>query len=108
MPKTRIVVSFGNRTIQADAPEDATLEFVAESAIAGARRSTSRTTRRTRLAGVVTLMAALGGAVYGSAALKGSAVPQNGSLKIETDPAGAEVRVDGTVRGVSPLALSMA
>lgn len=109
MPKTKIVAAFGKRAVQTDLAHDATLEFGAESTLAmKAPQLKPQTGRRTTLvATAVVLLSTVGGAAYWGIGLKGLAAPKTGNLRIETDPPGAEVRIDGTVRGVSPLALAM-
>jgi len=114
VPKTKIVAAFGKRTGHHDT-HDATMEFGAESAVAviepHAKPSKSPKPPRfrpTQIAAVVLLVAALGGAVFWANRLEVPAAPSNGTLRIETDSPGAEVRIDGAVRGTTPLSLTIA
>ena len=111
-PKTKIVASFGKRQTSADPLGDATLEFGAETAIAvkepGSRPPLPPTRRTAQIVAATVLVAAMGAAVYWADRLKVSTAPSTtGSLKIETDPAGAEVRINGKVQGTTPLSLNM-
>jgi hypothetical protein len=114
VPKTKIVAAFGKRTSQHDT-HDATMEFGAESAVAvkepvtkPSKSSKTPRFRPTQIASVVLLVAALGGAVYWANRLQVPPAPSNGTLRLETDSPGAEVRIDGTVRGTTPLSLTIA
>lgn len=112
MPKTKIVAAFGKRA-QSPAVEsgghDPTHEFAAETGIA-TRRPESKMGRRRQAtaAGVIAalLIAAVLGAIY-SKGLAPAAAAAVGSLRIESQPSGAEVRLNGAARGVTPLSLSM-
>jgi hypothetical protein len=108
--KTKIVAAFGKRKAPADPFADATLEFGAETGIAVKDPEPKPPNRRTtQIIAATVLVAAMGAAVYWADRLKVPTAPATtGSLKIETDPAGAEVRIDGKVRGTTPLSLSMA
>jgi hypothetical protein len=111
-PKTKIVAAFGKRPTPSDALGDATLEFGAEPAVA-VRDSEPRPPipphrRTTQVVAAVLLVAAMGAAVYWADRLKVATAPTpSGSLKIETDPPGAEVRIDGNLRGTTPLSLNL-
>ena len=93
------------------------MEFGAESAVAvkepdpkSSKISTPPRFRRfrpTQIAAVALLVGALGAAVYWANRLQVPAAPQSGTLRIETDSPGAEVRVDGTLKGTTPLMLTM-
>lgn len=108
VPKTKIVAAFGKRANHPDVASDATLEFGAESAVAVKDPDPKRPTfKRTQILTVVLLALALGAAVYWANRLQVPAAPQNGTLRIETDSPGAEVRIDGTLRGVTPLSLTI-
>jgi hypothetical protein len=48
------------------------------------------------------------GAYYLTNRLRTPAAAPSGSLRVESDPSGAEVRVNGALRGTTPLSLSMA
>jgi PEGA domain-containing protein len=112
VPKTKIVAAFGKRTAQHDM-HDPTMEFGAESAVAVAVKEPDAKPPRpprfrpAQIVGVVVLVAALGGAVYWSNRLQVPAAPSNGTLRIETDSPGAEVRIDGAVRGTTPLSVTV-
>jgi len=115
VPKTRIVAAFGKRHSSPDAANDATLEFGAESAVAVKDPDPKKdlhpklpTFARKQILAVALLVVALGAAVYWANRLEVPAAPQNGTLRIETDSPGAEVRIDGTSRGVTPLSLTLA
>lgn len=110
VPKTKIVAAFGKRTNQHEI-HDATMEFGAETAVAvkepDAKFSKLPRFRPTQIAAVVLLVAALGGAVFWANRLQVPAAPSNGTLRLETDSPGAEVRIDGTLRGTTPLSLTI-
>ena len=106
--KTKIVAAFGKRAHHPEIATDPTLEFGAESAVAVKDPDPKPPTfRRTQILAVVLLVGALGAAVYWANRLQVPAAPQNGTLRIETDSPGAEVRIDGTSRGVTPLSLTI-
>jgi PEGA domain-containing protein len=107
--KTKIVAAFGKRAQRPDVATDPTLEFSAESAVAVKDPDPKPPNyRRTQILAVVLLVGALGAAVYWANRLQvPAAAPQNGTLRIETDSPGAEVRIDGTLRGVTPLSLTI-
>ena len=88
------------------------MEFGAESAVAvkdpEPRPSAPISFRRpAQILAATILVGGLAAAVYWADRLKVPTAPPSGSLRIETDSPGAEVRVDGTVRGTTPLSLSM-
>jgi PEGA domain-containing protein len=104
------VAAFGKRTNQAEVANDATLEFGAETAVA-VKASDPRGPLFRRPAQIITLTLLVAGmvaAVYWADRLKVPTAPPSGSLRIETDTPGAEVRVDGTVRGTTPVSLTLA
>jgi hypothetical protein len=114
VPKTRIVAAFGKRSSEvvqiggANAP-DATLEFAAESAIA-AENPVVKINRKRWIAGIA-LALGIGGTIAAAVFLgdraTAPAVVAGGSLRIESDPAGAEVRLNGEARGTTPLSLAV-
>lgn len=114
VPKTKIVAAFGKRAPGTGraievGPPDATLEFAAETAIA-VKASGPVVDRKRQIAGivlVVLVMALITAGVYWKDRWQPTAAAAGGSLRIESDPAGAAVRLDGTARGVTPLALSV-
>jgi hypothetical protein len=109
VPKTKIVAAFGKRPSHLEAVNDATLEFGAEVAVAVKEPQPKPPAfRRTQILAVALLLVALGAAVYWANRLQVPAAPTNGTLRIETDSPGAQVRIDGTVRGTTPLSLSVA
>ena len=65
--------------------------------------------RRVKLIAAVAASAALiGGGVYASRIYGGSAVPEMGTLNVQSSPAGVEVFVDGVSRGMTPARVSVA
>lgn len=114
VPKTKIVAAFGKRVPgQGPATElvDATHEFATESAVAlkepdrGSKRPSTRLIVGSVLGVLVLGLIAAG--VYWKDRWPLVAGAAAGSLRIESDPIGAEVRLNGAVRGVTPLALSV-
>jgi hypothetical protein len=105
------VTAFAKRPTSKDALGDATLEFGAEAGVAVREpdpKTPAPTGRRlTQIVAASVLIAAMGAAVYWADRLKVTTASPTGSLTIETDPPGAEVRIDGTMRGKTPLSLSM-
>lgn len=91
------------------APEDATLEFASESKAADAARRPI--VIKIRKPGMLALGVAFGvlllAGVAGALALRIPPAPP-GSLTVESDPPGAEVRIDNAVRGTTPLTLNLA
>lgn len=107
--KTKIVAAFGKRP---PAREDATLEFASELA---AKKNpvpapTFNLDRRRIVVGAIlagVAIAVVTAGVYWKDRWQASAAPAGGSLRIQSDPAGAEVRLNGVVKGTTPLALTM-
>ena len=90
---------------------DATLEFAAETSdvLTDSYRAPGGERRRL-IAGVslgVLAIALITGGVYWKDRWQSPAVAAGGSLRIESDPAGAEVRLNGTAKGTTPLSLAM-
>ncbi len=89
--------------------DDATLEFASETKPADARSGLPliiKIRKQTIFAmGLTFAVLALGGA--GLALAFRTPVALTGSLSIETDPPGAEVRIDDAVRGTTPLLVSL-
>jgi hypothetical protein len=109
VPKTKIVAAFGKRVSRSEVVNDATLEFGAESAVAVKEPDPKPPMfRPTQVLALVLLVVALGAAVYWANRLQVPAAPLNGTLRIETDSPGAEVRIDGALRGTTPLSLTIA
>jgi PEGA domain len=104
------VAAFGKRGNQAELANDATMEFGAETGVAVKVPDPKKPPLRrpAQIIAVTLLLAAMGAAVYWADRLKVPTAPLTGSLRIETDPPGAEVRVDGTLKGTTPMALTMA
>jgi len=87
--------------------DDATLEFAVEAPPAGPPQKATRIPRwvTSTLVGLVGI--ALVGAAIWAGLEQRAPVLANGSLRVESDPPGAEVRIDGTVRGTTPVALTL-
>jgi hypothetical protein len=87
---------------------DATLEFAAETAVATLDPK-PRIKLDRRQAGWVALgifvTAAITAGVYWKDRWQPTAAAAGGSLRIESDPAGAEVRLNGSTKGTTPLSL---
>jgi hypothetical protein len=114
LPKTKIVAAFGKRTAQAGSAAevggpDATLEFAVENAVATRHAEPKPSHRREITAGAfLALFAAIIAAgVYWQGRQQSLAAVPTGSLRIESDPSGAEVRLNGTIKGTTPLSLTM-
>jgi hypothetical protein len=95
------------------AREDATFEFASEtktteSAPSGVKTAPVAITRRAVMVVLAAIVAvlALAGAVWGALALRSPAAP-SGGLTVESDPPGAEVRLDDVTRGTTPLSLTV-
>jgi hypothetical protein len=102
------------RTKQGSAPaegtrEDATLEFASETRPADG--AGLPIVIKIRKPAMVALGATLGILVLAGAAAAlalRTPAPSTGSLTVESDPPGAEVRIDNAVRGTTPLTLNLA
>jgi PEGA domain-containing protein len=110
-PKTKIVAAFGKRpsNVVDIGTTDATFEFAAETDTP-ISHTAGRTDRGRLLAGgslVVVVIALITVGVYWKDRWQLPAAAAGGSLRIESDPPGAEVRLNGTAKGVTPLSLSM-
>lgn len=111
-PKTKIIAAFGKRSsnVVDIGNTDATFEFAAETPDTATSDSAVRTDRSRLVAGaslVVVAIAVITAGVYWKDRWQLPAAAAGGSLRIESDPPGAEVRLNGTARGVTPLSLSM-
>jgi hypothetical protein len=117
VPKTKIVAAFGKRGPDAGpathlSGPDATLEFAAESAIGVAVKDStfvSKVGRKHLAAGItgVLVISLIGAGVYWKDRWQPAAAAAGGSLRIESDPPGAEVRLNGSAKGATPLALTV-
>jgi len=117
VPKTRIVAAFGKRVPDVspatDGSADATLEFAAESAMVAVAVKDSRPVPKVERKHVVGILigalviALITAGVYWKDQWQPAAVAAGGSLRIESDPPGAQVLLNGTARGTTPLALSI-
>jgi hypothetical protein len=114
LPKTKIVASLGRRVAEPGPSgqfggPDATFEFGAETAVA--TKAPDPKFDRQRIVAVVLLgtaiIVAIGAGVYVKDRLSQPAAAAAGSLQIGSDPPGAEVRLNGTPRGTTPLSLSV-
>jgi hypothetical protein len=84
---------------------DATLEFAAESAEPAAKVDRTR-----QVAGILIsllVIALISAGVYWKDRWQPAAAAAGGSLRVESDPPGAEVRLNGTAKGLTPLALTV-
>lgn len=115
VPKTKIVAAFGKRvspTVEGSA-SDPTMEFAAETAVAVKDPPNALgfpVDRRRLISGIslgVVAIALITVGVYWKDRWQSPAAAAGGSLRIESDPSGAEVRVNGAARGTTPLSLSM-
>ena len=102
--------------VEFPSPDDALLDFAPEASLNGAPRADASAQRavplsrgvRVALPLVITLLvlASLGVGVFWFNQRPSAAT--TGSLSIQSEPAGAEVTIDGTVRGTTPLAIELA
>ena len=111
-PKTKIVAAFRKRpsNVVDIGTTDATFEFAAETPDTPVSRTAVRTDRGRLVAGsslVVVVIALITAGVYWKDRWQLPAAAAGGSLRIESDPPGAEVRLNGTAKGITPLSLSM-
>lgn len=115
VPKTKIVAAFGKRVapVHEVSALDPTLEFAAETAGGGKDSEAASNLpvgRRKLMTGVslvVVAIALITAGVYWKDRWQLPAAAAGGSLRIESDPAGAEVRLNGAAKGTTPLSLSM-
>jgi hypothetical protein len=113
VPKTKIVAAFGKRVSAPPAMDaggpDATLEFAAETAVAvkDPERKVDRTRQVAAILAAVVAVGVVTAGVYWKDRWLPSAAAAGGSLRIESDPAGAEVRLNGSSRGKTPLTLAV-
>lgn len=117
VPTTKILAAFGKRASNAgaaaDFPADPTLEFAAEGAVAVKDPPhTAAPVHRGRPVAVVLLGVIAAGlvtaGVYWKDSLLPSAAAASGNLRVESEPSGAEVKIDGAVKGKTPLSISVA
>ena len=115
VPKTKIVAAFGRRVspVVEISAQDPTLEFAAETAVAvkdsapGLKIPVDRQRLLKRVSIGVVAIALITAGVYWKDRWQAPAAAAGGSLRIESDPAGAEVRVNGAAKGTTPLSLTM-
>ena len=118
VPKTKIVAAFGKRgtetSASAAAGSDATLEFATETGVATKAPPFQIALDRKRQIAAVVLGSFLFGAITAGVYWKDRWLPTAaaaagapGSLRIESDPVGAEVRLNGSPKGKTPLSLSV-
>jgi PEGA domain len=113
VPKTKIVAAFGKRVspVHEVSVPDATMEFAAETAVAVKEPGAGpRSDRRRLFAGVslaIVAIALITAGVYWKDRWQLPAAAAGGSLRIESDPARAEVRLNGVAKGTTPLSLSV-
>jgi PEGA domain len=114
VPKTKIVAAFGKRVSSGPPADlstrDATLEFAAETGAppksSGPSPKFNRTHNSALIAGVV-LIALITAGVYWKDRWQPTTAATGGSLRVESDPPGAQVRLNGQSRGVTPLSLEV-
>ena len=124
-PKTKIVAAFGKRTWVSPKVDnwvsphvdkgtrDATLEFASELTLKDSSADSSPAPRSDRrlvagiALGVVAIALLITAGVYWKDRWQVPAAAAGGSLRIESDPAGAEVRLNGAAKGKTPLSLSV-
>jgi PEGA domain-containing protein len=114
VPKTKIVAAFGKRVSSGPLADlntrDATLEFAAETGeppkSSGASPKFNRTHNSALIAGIV-LIALITAGVYWKDRWQPTTAAAGGSLRVESDPPGAQVRLNGRSRGVTPLSLEV-
>ena len=109
----KTVASFRTKpTPKLDAParDDATLEFASETRPAEVSPRVPvviKIRKQTMVAiGITLAVLSVAGAALAGLALRTPVAP-TGSLSIETDPPGAEVRINDAVRGITPLSLTL-
>jgi flavin-binding protein dodecin len=110
VPKTKIVAAFAKRVSAARGDPDATLEFAAETGGPAKSHGASRTLNRKHKASLVVgiiLVALITAGVYWKDRWQPTPASTAGSLIVESDPSGAEVRLNGQSRGVTPVSLSL-
>ena len=86
-------------------PDDAMLEFASETGAPAKKQQ--KPSRVWRVVGAAVLMLLTAAAAWAFRANLAKPVVPDGSLRIESDPEGAAVEVDGALRGVTPLAISL-
>ena len=114
VPKTKIIAAFGKRVSSGPPADlstrDATLEFAAETGerpkSSGASPKFNRTHNSSLIAGIV-LIALITAGVYWKDRWQPTTAATGGSLRVESDPPGAQVRLNGQSRGVTPLSLEV-
>ena len=105
----KTVAPFRAKQRAAPAHDDATLEFASETKAAGAAGLPFGIKIQKPLMLVLGMSLALLVLAGVAAALTLRApAPTTGALSVETDPPGAEVRIDNAVRGTTPLTLNLA
>jgi PEGA domain len=113
-PKTKIIAAFGKRVSSGPSADpsgrDATLEFAAETGepakSSGGLPKFNRTHNSALIAGIV-LVALITAGVYWKDRWQPTTAATGGSLRVESDPPGAQVRLNGQSRGVTPLSLEV-
>ena len=92
--------------------DDATLEFASESKAADAAAAGRPLTIKIKNPWVLVMAVAFGvlvlAGVVAGLTLRTPTAAATGSLSVESDPPGAEVRIDNALRGITPLTLNLA
>jgi hypothetical protein len=114
VPKTKITAVIGKRVSPGPAEHrDPTLDFTAETdepaKSSGSLPKFNRKHRFLLTAGIVlvALVALITAGVYWKDRWQPTTAATGGSLRVESDPAGADVRLNGQPRGVTPLLLTV-
>jgi hypothetical protein len=90
------------------AEEDSMLAFASEAEPSGGTRTLPLPRLTQRQVWMVAGALTLGGCAWAYASLLANGAAAGGSLQVDSNPPGIEVRIDGAVRGRTPVALTLA